>query len=145
MTTTKRVRYTLKFKQEALRLIEAGASQTSVAELVGVVPQTLEKWIYASRQGKLQTGDFKPMTPEQMEIALLRAELSRIKMQCAMWICMRVYSVCKTISRAGSKQGTSLPPCLPTQPCSRFSSRPSRLKPPTCTTASPFSSRMKPP
>lgn len=83
MTTTKRVRYTLKFKQEALRLIEAGASQTSVAELVGVVPQTLEKWIYESREGKLQTGDFKPMTPEQMEIALLRAELSRIKMQCA--------------------------------------------------------------
>ena len=53
MTKSKRGRYTLEFKREAVRLVESGQSAASVARTLGVVEQTLGNWIKAhgSRQG----------------------------------------------------------------------------------------------
>ena len=80
MTKTTRARYTLEFKQE-VRLVEGGQSQASVAKTLGLVEQTLFNWVKASRQGPLKGADSKPVSTEQMEIARLRAELARVKME----------------------------------------------------------------
>jgi len=81
MTKTTRGRYTLEFKQEAVRLVRSGQSIASVARTVGVVEQTLFNWVKADRQGKLKGVDNRPVSAEQMELTRLRAELARVKME----------------------------------------------------------------
>jgi transposase len=81
MTKATRARYTIEFKQEAVRLVEGGQSQAAVAKTLGVVEQTLFNWVKASGQGQLKGADSKPVSAEQMEIARLRAELARVKME----------------------------------------------------------------
>jgi len=53
MNKTVRARYTLEFKQEAVRLVHAGQSIAAAARSLGVVEQTLFNWIKVDRQGKL--------------------------------------------------------------------------------------------
>ena len=43
--------------------------------------QTLFNWVKAHRQDRLTGADIKPVTPKQMEISRLRAELTRVKME----------------------------------------------------------------
>ena len=81
MTKTARARYTLEFKQEAVRLVEGGQSIAAAARTLGVVEQTLFNWVKAQRQGKLTGADSKAVSAEQMEISRLRAELARVKME----------------------------------------------------------------
>jgi transposase len=81
MTKTTRARYTLEFKQEAVRLVEGGQSIAAAARSLGVVDQTLFNWVKAKREGKLAGADGKLVSAEQMEIARLRAELARVKME----------------------------------------------------------------
>ena len=81
MTKTTRARYTLEFKQEAVRLVEGGQSIAAAARTLGVVEQTLHNWVKAHRQGKLRGAEGKPVSAEQMEISRLRAELARVKME----------------------------------------------------------------
>ena len=59
MTKTARARYTLEFKQEAVRLVEEGQSIAGVARTLGEVDQTLLNWVKAQRQGRLQGADSK--------------------------------------------------------------------------------------
>ena len=83
MTKTVRARYTLEFRQEAVRLVEGGQSIAAAARSLGVVEQTLFNWVKAKRQGKVQGADSKSkvVSAEQMEISQLRAELARVKME----------------------------------------------------------------
>ena len=81
MTKTSRARYTLEFKQEAARLVEAGQSIAAAARTLGVVEQTLFNWVKAQRQGKLKGIDSMPLSAEQMENSRLRAELARVKIE----------------------------------------------------------------
>jgi len=81
MTKTVRSRYTLEFKQEAVRLVQSGQSMAAVSRSLGVVEQTLFNWVKASREGRLNGADSKPVSAEQMEISRLRAELARVKME----------------------------------------------------------------
>ena len=53
MTKTTRARYTLEFKQEAVRLVEGGQSIAAAARTLGVVEQTLFNWDKAKKLGKL--------------------------------------------------------------------------------------------
>ena len=77
-----RTDYTLEFKQEAARLVRAGQRQADVAASLGVSGQTLGNWVKAQVAGKLSGGaTVKPVSPEQMEISRLKAELSRVKME----------------------------------------------------------------
>ena len=78
---TTRARYTLEFKQEAVRLVEGGQGIAAAARTLGVVEQTLHNWVKAHRQGKLIGVDSKTVSAEQMEISRLRAELARVKME----------------------------------------------------------------
>ena len=81
MTKTTRARYTLEFKREAVRLVEAGQSIAAAARTLGVVEQTLFNWVKAKKLGKLKGAEGKPVSGEQMEISRLRAELARVKME----------------------------------------------------------------
>ena len=81
MTKTSRARYTLEFKQEAVRLVDNGQSIAAVARTLGVVDQTLFNWVKAHKPGKLKGVDCKRVSAEQMEISRLRAELARVKME----------------------------------------------------------------
>ena len=81
MTKTARARYTLEFKQEAVRLVEGGQSIAAAAGTLSVVEQTLFNWVKAQRLGRLKGADGKVVSAEQMEISRLRAELARAKME----------------------------------------------------------------
>lgn len=80
MSTT-RAKYTLEFKLEAVRLVHCGQSIAATARILGLVYQTLHNWIRAEQQGRLGGAGSKPMSPEQMEIARLRAENARLRME----------------------------------------------------------------
>jgi transposase len=82
MAKLKRGRYTLEFKQEAVRLVESGQSQAVAARSLGVIEQTLGNWVKAHRSGTLQGVSSKPpVTADQMELSRLRAELARVTME----------------------------------------------------------------
>jgi len=81
MTKMARARYTLEFKQEAVRLVEAGQSIAAAARTLGVADQTLFNWVKAHRQGKLAGAERKAVNAEQMEISRLRAENAQLKME----------------------------------------------------------------
>ena len=77
-----RGRYTLEFKQEAVRLVESGQAMAAAARSLGVVEQTLGNWVKLQRAGRLKgsVGQHQ-VTAEQMEISRLRAELARVTME----------------------------------------------------------------
>jgi transposase len=82
MLKATRGRYTLEFKQEAVRLVESGQTMAAAARSLGVVEQTLGNWIKLHRAGRLKGARGKPpVTAEQMEISRLRAELARVTME----------------------------------------------------------------
>ncbi len=64
-----------------MRLVNTGLTLTAAARSLGMSDQTLFNWVKAHRQGRLTGADTKPVTPEQMEISRLRAELARVKME----------------------------------------------------------------
>jgi transposase len=82
MRNGKRGKYTLEFKQEAVRLVESGQTLASAARSLGVVEQALGNWIELHRAGKLKDVIGKSgVTAEQMEISRLRAKLARVTME----------------------------------------------------------------
>jgi transposase len=82
MTKAKRGRYTLEFKQEAVRLVESGQTMAAAARSLGVVEQTLGNWIKLHRAGALKGASGRQqVSAEQMEISRLRAELARVTME----------------------------------------------------------------
>ena len=81
MSKGKRAQYTLEFKIEAVRLVRSGQSVAAVSATLGVSDQTLHNWVKADSRGPLKGTAARPVSPEQMEISRLRAELSRVKME----------------------------------------------------------------
>ena len=76
-----RAKYTLEFKMEALRLIKGGQSVSDTAKILGVPKGSLKNWIRWEKAGVLAGTKDQVVSPEQMELARLRAELSRVKME----------------------------------------------------------------
>jgi transposase len=77
-----KVAYTLEFKLEVLRRVRGGEPIRAIAREIGVPEQSIRNWLKAQAAGKL--GDVvngRPITPEQMELAQLRAENARLKME----------------------------------------------------------------
>jgi transposase len=81
MSDRKRARYTLEFKMEAVRLVRGGQAASVTAKVLGIPNQTLDNWIRLDSKGKLRGATDKPVSVEQMELARLRAELARVKME----------------------------------------------------------------
>lgn len=76
-----RGQYTLEFKQEAVRLVRGGQPVPVTAKILGMPEQTLGNWVRLSNQGRLKGAGDKPVSAEQMELARLRAECARLKME----------------------------------------------------------------
>ena len=76
-----RGQYTLEFKQEAVRLVRGGEGVSSVAKSLGISGQTLHNWVKAEATGQLRDVAGKAVSTEQMEIARLKAELARTRME----------------------------------------------------------------
>ena len=79
--TAHRARYTLELKLEAVRLVKGGQDVGVTAKVLGMPKQTLGNWIRLSDKGQLRGAGDKPVSAEQMELARLRAELARVKME----------------------------------------------------------------
>ena len=77
----KRAAYTLEFKIEAVRLVQGGQAKSVTAKILGIPEPTLGNWVRLSAKGKLAGAGAKPVSAEQMELARLRAELARVKME----------------------------------------------------------------
>lgn len=76
-----RGKYTLEFKMEAVRLVKGGQAVPVTAKILGLPSQTLGAWVRLSNKGQLKGAGDKPVSPEQMELACLRAQLSRVTME----------------------------------------------------------------
>ena len=76
-----RARYTLAYKQEAVRLVKAGQAASVTAKVLGLPQQTLSNWLRLADKGQLKGVTDKPVSAEQAELARLRAELARVKME----------------------------------------------------------------
>ena len=76
-----RARYTLQFKLEAVRLVKAGQEAPVTARVLGMPKQTLSDWVRLAEKGELRGAGERPVSAEQMELARLRAELARVKME----------------------------------------------------------------
>ena len=81
MTGLVRARYTLEFKQEAVRLVRGGQTVSSVAKTLGLSDQTLHNWLKAEAAGGLREITGKVVSAERMEIARLKAELAKTRME----------------------------------------------------------------
>ena len=81
MTKSTRARYTLEFKEEAVRLVTGGERMATVARNLGLSEQTLHNWVKAAGNGGLKSSATPAVSAEQMEISRLRTELSRVKME----------------------------------------------------------------
>ncbi len=79
--TKRRARYTVEFKLEAVRLVKGGQVAAVTAKILGIPKQTLENWVRLDGKGQLKGAGDKPVSPDQMELARLRAELARVKME----------------------------------------------------------------
>ena len=79
--TKRRAKYTLEFKMEAARLVKGGQAVSVTAKILGIPKASLDNWVRLSSKGQLQGAGDKPVSPEQMELARLRAELARVKME----------------------------------------------------------------
>jgi transposase len=77
-----RGKYTQEFKLEAVRLVKAGQTVGVTAKVLGIPKASLGNWVRAGERGQLSgAGDKPAVTAEQMELARLRAELARVKME----------------------------------------------------------------
>ena len=85
--TAKQVRaqYTQEFKLEAVRQVRAGQAIALVAKVLGIPKASLGNWVSLAAKGPLSgVGDADKamkVSPEQMEIARLRAEVARLRME----------------------------------------------------------------
>lgn len=80
-----RGKYTLEYKLEAVRQVRQGQATSVVAKVLGIPPASLGNWVRQSSRGQLvgagQVPSERTVTPEQAELAQLRAEVARLRME----------------------------------------------------------------
>ena len=81
MEKATRRRYTLGYKQEAVRLVSSGQRVSVAARSLGIVEQTLANWVKADRLGQLRGLSGEQLSAERMENIRLRSELARVTME----------------------------------------------------------------
>lgn len=81
MEKATRRRYTLEYKQEAVRLVASGQRLAAAAKALGIVEQTLANWVKADRAGHLRGLSSEQVSAERMENIRLRGELARVTME----------------------------------------------------------------
>ena len=73
--------YTAEFKELAVKRVKSGETVGAVARDLGLVEQTLRNWVKSAKAGKLHAPGAKTVTPEQMELSRVRAEIARLRME----------------------------------------------------------------
>ncbi len=80
-----RAKYAPEFKMEAVRQVGSGQAIAVVAKVLGIPSASLGNWVRQSAQGQLggvqADGSAAKVSPEQMELARLRAENARLRME----------------------------------------------------------------
>ena len=80
-----RGKYTQEYKTEAVRQALSSQSLTVTAQVLGIPKATLGNWVRQASKGHLPSTEAgkKPVvvTPEQMELSRLRAEVARLTME----------------------------------------------------------------
>ena len=80
-----RAQYTQEFKLEAVRQVSSGQAIAVVAKVLGIPKASLGNWVRNAAKGDLSgagTDDrVAKVSPEQMELARLRAENARLRME----------------------------------------------------------------
>lgn len=80
-----RAQYTREFKLEAVRQVRAGQAIAVVAKVLGIPKASLGNWVRLAAKGGLGgsggADQADRVSPEQMEIARLRAEVARLRME----------------------------------------------------------------
>lgn len=71
--------YTAEFKSLAVKRVKDGLTIGAAARELGLIDQTLRNWVKAADAGKLNGVGSKPVTPEQMELSRVRAEVVRLR------------------------------------------------------------------
>jgi transposase len=74
--------FTAEFKELAVKRVKSGQSVGMVARELGLVEQTLRNWVKAADRGQLNPPGAKIITSEQMELSRLRAENTKLRMEC---------------------------------------------------------------
>ena len=77
-------RYTKEFREEAVKLVtEGGLAVDAAARRLSLPKSTLANWVRAMKVGKLaEIGRHqKPLSEADLELARLRRELARVKME----------------------------------------------------------------
>ena len=79
-----RGRYTMEFRQEAVKLVtEEKLSLPEAARRLSLPPSTISYWVKAFKAGKL--GEIgkgqRPLTDVEMELARMKKELAEVKME----------------------------------------------------------------
>ena len=79
-----RGKHTAEFKIEAVRQAKAVQAISVVSKVFNIPKASLSNWVRQGRQGSLSGAGDKPsvfVTPEQMELARLRTEVARLRME----------------------------------------------------------------
>lgn len=71
--------YTTEFKDQAVAQVASGRGIPTISQELGMSEQRLHNWVKAAKAGKLSGGGNTVVTPEQMELSRLRAEVMRLK------------------------------------------------------------------
>jgi transposase len=101
--------YPPEFRALSVKRVQGGEGIAKVARELGLVEQTLRNWVKAAKAGKLNPPWTKPVTPEQMELSRVRAELARLKMEwrtpgpVPAWGCTQTTRGCADIPGSASK------------------------------------------
>jgi transposase len=75
--------YTTEFKELAVKRVQDGQAIPAVAKELGINDQTLRNWLKAAEKGTLK-GAGKAVTPAEMELSRMRAELARLERENAL-------------------------------------------------------------
>ena len=76
-----RRRYTLEYKQQAVRLVASGQKVATAAKALGLVERTLANRVKAEKVGQLRGVKSEQVSAERMEVNRMRAELARVTME----------------------------------------------------------------
>ena len=71
--------YTDEYRELAVPRVKDGQSIPATAKELGLSDQSLRNWVKAAAAGKLKGAGSRVVTPEQMELSRLRAEVARLK------------------------------------------------------------------
>lgn len=71
--------FTAEFRELAVKRAKAGQGIGAVARELGISEQTLRNWVKAFDAGRLNGPQAKAVTPEQMELSRMRAEVIRLR------------------------------------------------------------------